>query len=95
MPSQVYYAGDWYDCLAATNPGESPASHPAKWAKVEIPRLFERALVQGGFESSLLREGQHDKRASEKAHFELLLDEITADQMTHEADLERTVVLTR
>ncbi|MBF8281271.1 MAG: hypothetical protein HW378_186 [Anaerolineales bacterium] len=95
MASQVYYAGDFYDCIVATAPGESPATHPAKWARVEIPRLFERALVQGAFAETLLREGQMDKRRGEEALFKDDLDEITADQMIHEADWERPVVLTR
>ena len=95
MASQVYYDGDFYDCLAATAPGESPATHPAKWAKVQLPRLFERAAAQYGFAFSLPREGQNDKRLQEEALAQQLLEEITADQGLHESDYERPVVLTR
>lgn len=95
MASQVYYDGDFWDCIAATAPGESPATHPAKWARVEIPQFLERALVQAAYAELLVREGQNDKRLQEEAAAQGLLEErITVERMM-EGDFERPTVLTR
>jgi hypothetical protein len=75
MPSQCYYNGDWYACLSATSPGQSPGSHPEKWKKLEIPAAFERYLVQAAYAALLPGEGQSDKRAGEARIAEQLLQD--------------------
>lgn len=48
---QVYFVypdyagtGDFYDCLSATKAGESPATSPTLWRKVELPYIFSSYL---------------------------------------------------
>lgn len=65
MASQAYYEGDWYECVAATAAGESPASHPAKWRKLEIPNFAARPIVEIAIGSLLAADGQNDKRGSQ------------------------------
>lgn len=75
MASQVYYNGDWYECVTATSAGESPASHPAKWAKLEIPYAFGRFLQRRAASLLLAEEGQQDKQAIEERASALILDD--------------------
>lgn len=65
MPSQAYYEldgqGDWYEALQDTSPGESPVTHPEKWAKLAIPAIFESFLVERAAAIVLAGDGQDDK----------------------------------
>lgn len=50
--AQVYYRsatlpGNFYTAAVTTNAGDTPDSAPAKWAVVELPRIFHRYLVLG------------------------------------------------
>ncbi len=65
MASQAYYEGDWYECVANTAAGESPASHPAKWNKLEIPNFAARPIVEIAIGSLLGADGQNDKRRAQ------------------------------
>lgn len=65
MASQAYYEGDWYEAVANTAAGESPASHPAKWNKIEIPAFLSRAVVEIATGSMLSADGQNDKRVAQ------------------------------
>ena len=62
---QVYYEGDFYECVEATSAGQTPESHAAKWELIEIPIFLERWLVQAGYADSLESEGQKEKAAAE------------------------------
>lgn len=47
---QVYFAddstaGNFYTALSATTAGQSPATHPALWQVVELPRAFHKPMV--------------------------------------------------
>ncbi len=66
---QVYFdnagtqVGNFYDCVTAATPGESPASAAAKWEVVEIPEMFYGALVHRGVSKMMVSEGQDDRAA--------------------------------
>lgn len=66
MPNHAYFErngeGDWYACLDAASPGETPFTHPAKWAKIGIPTYFERPIVELAVGYLLQSDGQTDKR---------------------------------
>lgn len=83
MPFQAYFesegVGDWYDCIEAASPGESPAVAPEKWQKVEIPAILERFIVERAVSLLLGGEGQIDKRrAQERMATDALDDTIYA-----------------
>lgn len=75
MASQVYFNGDWYDCVAATSPGESPGTNPEKWAKVEIPLIFQRFLITQGGATILKSDGARDTAAAASVEAGRILDE--------------------
>ncbi len=75
MAAQAYWEGDWYVCLVATAAGESPGTHPSKWAKLTIPAKFERYLVQAAYAGLLPGEGQNDKAGAERRQADALLQE--------------------
>lgn len=62
MASQVYFAGDWYECITAAAAGESPSVAPEKWVKLEIPQYLADALVEESLSRLMPRSGQTDKR---------------------------------
>lgn len=68
MPHQAYFevegVGDWYECIEAASPGESPAVAPAKWRKLEWPAILEAYLVDRACALLLSGDGQQDKRRS-------------------------------
>lgn len=75
MASQVYFQGNFWDCVEATSPGETPATAPDKWRKVEIPRDALRFVPQGAFALLLDGDGQTDKRRAAEQRASALLDE--------------------
>lgn len=74
--TQAYFNGDFWEATELTAPGESPATTPAKWRKIEIPRIFERFLVQRAYAALLPAEGQNDKAAAEERAAQRILDDI-------------------
>ena len=76
MPSQVYYNGDWYNCISDTTAGESPSTTPEKWSVLQIPAMFERYLVQAATEEILPGEGQTQKRVIERRLANDILDQL-------------------
>lgn len=64
--SQVYFEGEFWECIADAAPGESPTSAPEKWQRLDIPAIFERFLVQSSLEKLLPDLGQNDKRRGER-----------------------------
>lgn len=65
MASQAYYEGDWYECVANAAAGESPATHPAKWNKLQIPNFLARPIVEIAIGSLLRTDGQNDKQTAQ------------------------------
>lgn len=56
---------NYYKCLTATSPGQSPDTTPASWEALLIPDVFFKYIVYAGFADWLLQDGQFDK--SDKA----------------------------
>jgi hypothetical protein len=46
-----------YECVTATTAGQSPESSAAKWALVEIPKIFEGYMIWSAYAKSLPGEG--------------------------------------
>lgn len=61
MPDQCYFNGNYYQCVTATNAGESPATHPAKWRQIQLPKAWRWALAQLTYAELLKMDGQNDK----------------------------------
>ena len=59
QPGKPHY-GNFYTCLAATNIGESPSTHPAKWSKIEIPYVLASYLARAAYSDWLRSEMQPD-----------------------------------
>lgn len=59
MPGRPYN-GNFYNCIVATNAGETPLTHPAKWQKVEIPYAFSNYLARAAYSDWLRSEMQPD-----------------------------------
>ncbi len=81
MPTQAYFEtdgveGDFYDCIADAAAGESPATNPEKWRRIEIPAAFESFLVARAVSILQLGEGQSDKARAEEKSASLILDEL-------------------
>lgn len=57
------HAGNFYNCIAVANAGESPSTHPAKWQKVEIPYNFGTPLAWGSTANWFLSEGMMNEAA--------------------------------
>lgn len=68
MASQIYYLGEFYDCVVPSGPGENPTTHPQNWRHVEIPPDATTFVIQRSYAVLLSGEGQEDKRrAAERA----------------------------
>jgi hypothetical protein len=64
MPSQCYFNGDFYQAKAATTAGQSPATHPELWSKVQIPARWRWLLSRLTYANLLELDGQTDKSAA-------------------------------
>ena len=67
MPDQCYYSGEFYQCATAASAGESPASAPAKWRRVQIPSGWRWMLARLTYSNLLELDGQKDKANAERA----------------------------
>lgn len=94
MPSQAYFDGDWYECIATAAPGESPTTHPAKWQKLPMPQAFASSVVTGALAILHKGEGQSDKASRELAHAEDLLSR-AALRHRDKGDFDTSTVMTR
>lgn len=61
MSNQAYFNGNFYQAVAATTPGQTPASNPALWRKVQIPKKWRFALARLTYANMLEIDGQLDK----------------------------------
>lgn len=90
MASQCYFevggVGNWYDCIAVTLPGESPATAPEKWRVVAIPQCLEVPLVDMALAYVNRGDGQSDKSLAIERRSDPQLDRVIllhADQGNH------------
>lgn len=65
--NQVYYNGDFWQCVMDTNAGDSPAATPEKWVKIRIPGKWRFALARLTYANLLRIDGQNDKAAAESS----------------------------
>jgi hypothetical protein len=94
VADQAYFNGDFYQCVAATNPGETPATHPAKWRKIQIPKEWRRVLARLTYANLLEIDGQKDKALVEKARGQEMLDDLVRDEANKDKWRDRPNVRT-
>jgi hypothetical protein len=95
MASQVYFQGNLWDCVETTSPGETPATAPAKWRKVEIPRDCLRFVPQGALALLMESDGQTDKRGAAERRAQALLDEAMVAMSRNRAHPQLMKVVSR
>lgn len=76
--SDPTFRGNFYTSTQATNAGESPATHPAKWSLVEIPLIARKYLIHGAAADWLRPEGDDE----ESDRQELLAQAALQEQVT-------------
>lgn len=98
MASQVYFesggVGDWYDCIAVTAAGESPATAPDKWRKISIPQCLEQPIVDLALAFIERGEAQSDKSLAGKRMLEGDMDRLIL-QHADFGTLAQPIVFTR
>ena len=66
--------GDFWECLAATTAGQSPATHPSYWQKKEVPYIFGTFLSRGMYADWLRSELQVDAAQVAEAEAQAMLE---------------------
>lgn len=61
------HKGNFYNCVIPTVPGESPATHPSKWDKVQIPYVFGSYIAWGSTANWFISEGMVQEGAAVEA----------------------------
>lgn len=83
IPGKPHY-GDFYECLEATTAGQSPATHPAKWSKKEVPYIFgtfvSRGMYADWLRSELQTEAAQVAEQEAQAMMDLEIDKIFRQQ---------------
>lgn len=74
--SQVYFAGDFWNCISATTAGDSPTTDPEKWSRIEIPSDWRNALAKLAHARLLDGEGNNDKASATRLEAYALLDDM-------------------
>jgi hypothetical protein len=67
MPTQAFYNGDVYQCITDADVNQSPATHPAKWSRIQIPKAWRAVLARLTYAHLLELDGQKDKAVAELA----------------------------
>ncbi len=75
MATQCYYQGDFYYATVATAAGESPASAPDKWRRLDLPADIDRPVAEYAAGLLLAGDGQHDKDAALERRAQGMLDD--------------------
>ena len=73
IPGKPHY-GDFYECLEATTAGQSPVTHPAKWAKKEVPYIFGTFVSRGMYADWLRSELQIEAAQVAEQEAQAMLD---------------------
>ena len=83
VPGKPHF-GDFWECLEATTAGQSPATHPAKWSKKNIPYIFgtyvSRGMYADWMRSELQVEASQIAEAEAQAMLEAEVDKIVRQQ---------------
>jgi len=62
VADQMYFTdGDFYQCVTATSPGETPTNAPTKWRRINLLTKWRYALAQLTYANLLTLDGQGDK----------------------------------
>jgi hypothetical protein len=76
--------GDFWQCLEATTAGQSPATHPAKWTKKDVPYIFATYISRGMYadwlRSELQTEAAQVAEQEAQAMLDLEIDQIFRQQ---------------
>ena len=84
--NQAYFNGDFWQCVTATNPGESPATAPAKWRRIAIPKTWRQVLAKLAYANLLELDGQTDKAGIHRTAGESKLDDLVRDAANRETE---------
>ena len=68
VDEQVYFTdsdgtSDFYKCIAAASAGDTPATDPDKWSKLQIPDSLFWPTMLNAFGDWLVSDGQSEKAA--------------------------------
>lgn len=92
MAKQAYFNGNFYQCATATNAGETPLTHPAKWRLVRIPKEWRRVLARLTYANLLEIDGQKDKAKAEIQDAQVELEELVRKEANRQHRRERPAV---
>lgn len=95
MSGQVYFQGQFWECVEATNPGESPVTHPAKWRRLPIPKDALHFVVAEAYALLLSPDGQDDKSRLARRAAQAELDKSILAMRRFNAQPDTIHVLTR
>lgn len=84
MANQVYFNGHFWQCVAAASAGESPATHPEKWRRIQIPKRLRRVLSRLTYGHLLDIDGQKDKSLKELGDARELLEDLVRQEANKE-----------
>jgi hypothetical protein len=73
IPGKPHY-GDFWECVEATTAGQSPITHPAKWARKEIPYIFGTFVSRGMYADWLRSELQIEAAQIAEQEAQAMLD---------------------
>lgn len=92
---QMFYTdGDFYKCLDDTTAGQSPATHPEKWERMDFPWVLAEAVARGAYADTLVGDGQNEKRPlEEQAAWGIIFREI--DRIERGQNQNRPLPVTR
>jgi hypothetical protein len=92
VANQCYFDGDFWQCVVATSAGESPATHPGKWRRIQIPKEWRWVLGQLTYAHLLEMDGQMDKANAVRARAQDAPRRGLNDLIRREANRERHLV---
>lgn len=75
MPTQAYHDGDFWYCVAAASPGQSPTTHPDKWERILIPHELRASIASLAAARLFAQEDNLEQSAAAEALGRTKLDE--------------------
>ena len=74
--SQVYFEGDFWNCIATSTAGQSPTAKPAQWSRISIPSTWRTVLAQYALARLLEGDGNSDKAVIVRAKADSMLNDM-------------------